>query len=331
MRKLIALTALAMAASPAQADPVTAWMEAAQKFQRAANPPQGTLITDRFTPANVAVQTRVAAAMFEAANAADRRFEPYFGLAPATRRADVDAAIISAAHAVLVASYPQRKAELDASLAVSLASRPTGAALDEGLRLGREAAAMAMARQVFDPATPPINYVPDVAEGSYAGPNEGVGIPFIFGYKPWLLPSIEVIKVPPMPGLDSAAFRASVEETRTIGARNSTIRTSAQSASARFWVDGLNHLPTVRNLAAKPGARLVDIARLNALVTLADVDSYHVVDINKMRMMRWRPVTAIRFAGKKANDHGVTGTSWEPYLRTPATSEYPCAIARAEA
>jgi hypothetical protein len=183
---------------------------------------------------------------------------------------------------------------------------------------------MAMARQVFDPAVSPLNYVPEVAEGSCAGPNEGVGIPFIFGYKPWLLPSIDAIEVPPMPGLETPAFRASVEETRTLGARNSKVRTGAQSASARFWIDGLDHLPTLRNLAAKPGARLVDIARLNALVTLADFDSYHVVDINKMRLMRWRPVTAIRVAGKKANDHGAAGTGWEPYLRTPASSEYPC-------
>lgn len=46
-------------------------------------------------------------------------------------------------------------------------------------------------------------------------------------------------------------------------------------------------------------------------MTLADFDSYHVVDINKMRLMRWRPVTAIRVAGKKANDHGASGTSWK--------------------
>lgn len=319
---LAAAAALTMAGAAA-ANPVSDWMAVADGYAREARRTAG-METPRAAPAWYGVQSRVAAAMFEAANAADRRFTPYFGVRAASGPASVEAAVVVAAHDVLAALFPDRKDALANMLALELAKVPDGPMEDEGAALGREAAKAALDRRLFEGAGPFPAYVPPTSAGRYVATTDPGHVGWLFGYKPWLLPSLTAVVPAPPPPLDGEAYRASVEETRLYGGRQSERRTPVQTATAKFWFDGVSFAPTLRAVAARPGRRLVETARLNALLELATMDTSIAVDTQKMTILRWRPITAIRLGGND-DDPATTGDpAWEPLLRTPGNSEYPC-------
>jgi hypothetical protein len=67
----------------------------------------------------------VQAAVFDAANSVRRRYAPYRVRVLAAGHESVVAAVASAAHAVLLARYPEQQASLDAALERPLAEVPT--------------------------------------------------------------------------------------------------------------------------------------------------------------------------------------------------------------
>src|SRR5690349_19496596 len=110
------LSALLILAAPASAEPVGNWMGLvghAQRIASSANPLWRT-------PASTRPEAQVALAMFEAANAADRRYASYLGLDPAPG-ASVDAAAAAAAHQVLTTIFPDQRRTFDDALTVALA------------------------------------------------------------------------------------------------------------------------------------------------------------------------------------------------------------------
>ncbi|PAX08163.1 vanadium-dependent haloperoxidase [Sphingomonas lenta] len=316
--------ALALVAGSARAEPVGDWMEAAFTHLREANRASTPGGQPNRSPATMAAPGRVAAAMFEAANAADRRYRPYFGIAPASGPASPEAAVSVAAHGVLVAVFPDKKAPLDEALAFNLSRIADGPAKLEGERIGREAAKAALARVVFDPAGPFPPYVPPTTSGLYDSTTDPGPPPWAFGYKPWLLPSLKTVQPAPPPPLTSDAYTRSYEETKRVGAKDSTARTPAQTATARFWIEAEDPEQTLRAVFGRPGRRLVDNARLNALVRMTQIDAVMVIDTSKLEILRWRPVTAIRLGEKDGNPATQGDPNWEPLLRTPMSPEYPC-------
>lgn len=326
MKKGIAAALLlgTVSATPAMADPVTDQMLLSERLYGDTTRGGNAALNRVRDPLVEAHWSRLAAAMFEAANAADPRYASLLGLPAAQRPADGEAAVMAAAHGVLVRAFPARKADLDESLAFNLAQRPQGANRDEGVRLGQEAARLANARVVFAEGAKPWLEQPVPATGAYVGTNEPMLGSWRWGYRPWLLPDLTSIKVRPFPDFRSEAYAASYDETRRLGAKDSKERTPAQTAAARFWVDALNPVPTIRNVAASRRMPLVEVARLNALMHLTDMDVIYMVDLNKLGQARWRPTTAIRLGDGDGNDRTVGEPAWEPYLRTPTSGEFPC-------
>jgi hypothetical protein len=327
MRGLITSIAATLAvalSTSAAADPVTDSMKLSERLYEDATRGGGGTLNRPRSALLEAHWSRLAAAMFEAANAADPRFESLLGLAPSGSAADGQAAVLAAAHGVLVHAFPDRKAELDQSLAFNLAQLPAGAARDEGVRLGTEAARLANARVVFAKGAKPWLEQPVPAFGAYVGTNEPMLGSWRWGYRPWLLKDLTSIKVGPFPAVGSESYTSSYEETRRIGAKDSKERTPAQTAAARFWANALNPVPTIRNVAASRRMPLVEVARLNALMMLSEMDVIYMVDLNKLGQARWRPTTAIRLGDQDGNDRTVGDPSWEPYLRTPTSGEFPC-------
>jgi hypothetical protein len=122
----------------------------------------------------------------------------------------------------------------------------------------------------------------------------------------------------PPPALTSAVWSRDLEEIRSLGARNSTTRTSEQTAVARFWIltGPASWNPIVRSLAQSRNLGLVENARLFALVNMAATDAFVAVFDAKYAYEFWRPVTAIRYESDAA---------WLPLVDTPMHPEYPCA------
>src|SRR5262245_16394685 len=68
-------------------------------------------------------------AMFDAVNAIDESYQPYYADVHASHGASKEAAAAQAAHDTLVALYPSRQAVCDAALTEDLAGIPPGLAM----------------------------------------------------------------------------------------------------------------------------------------------------------------------------------------------------------
>src|SRR6266481_3383019 len=99
---------------------------------------------------NARGQAMLHVAMFEAVNAIDKRYAPYKLNLVADRGTSREAAAASAAHDILLALYPDQKADLDATLAASLSGIAETEAKSKGIELGKKAAAGIIALRVND-------------------------------------------------------------------------------------------------------------------------------------------------------------------------------------
>ena len=135
-----------------------------------------TVATDAFTPSqgtNPMAQSRTLAilhaAMHDALNAIDRRFEAYTpGLADAPG-ASVDAAVAAAARDVLITLLPDQAALVEAAYRSALAAVSDGPAKTAGIATGHAAAAANITRRQgdgFEKATQP-EYMPRQGPGEY--------------------------------------------------------------------------------------------------------------------------------------------------------------------
>src|SRR5262249_18606939 len=106
-------------------------------------------------------------AMFEAVNAIEHRYAPYKLKLTAEPGASKEAAAAAAGYYVLLAVYPDRRAELDTAYVAMLASVPDGDGKNRGAELGKKAAAEIIALRANDNAAAPESYRPVTAPGVY--------------------------------------------------------------------------------------------------------------------------------------------------------------------
>src|SRR5688572_6437579 len=154
----------------------------------------------------------VHAAMFDAANGIDRRFEPYLvDERPATTTkpdpvAPV-AAAAGAAHAALVALYPERRGTIDVALNAALASIPKGAACDDAVAFGATIADKIVSSRRNDGAIPARPELATYANGKDAGrwrAEVPALAPHWGGVAPFLVDDVAAFAPPPPPAFTSA-------------------------------------------------------------------------------------------------------------------------------
>jgi hypothetical protein len=279
--------------------------------------------TDR-TQDNTPADSQVAAAMFEAANAIDRRYQPLLGMAPAAPGASAEAAVITAAHDVLVIDFPAKKARIDENAAFAMESLTASAAsIAAGKLVGAEAARRALTRGTFDPAVVLKEYRPITRPGIWVGAQLPVFQPYTQAMRPWVLKSVDAIRPGPPPALDSERYARDFNEVKALGGKNSKDRTSRQSLMARYRITP-DLMPTYRRIADAPGRRLVDNARFMAVVAIADYDEGLAMIDAKMFYNFWRPITSIRNAEDDGNATTSAEPGWVPFINTPNHPEYPC-------
>ena len=324
MRKLsilLAATALTLSAAPASADVVCEWVDYAQAIAAAASPPADAPRTGEHDRA----QTQAALAMFEALNAIDRRYESYLGMpAAAQAGASQEAAAATAAYQVLVAHFPAQKSGLDESYNVAMLGIADAAARDKGKAIGEAAAKLALAAGGFVEGAKPSPYRPRTSAGVWTATALPVIQPYSATFKPWILPSYDVVRPAPPPALTSERWAKDFEEIKRIGARASTERTAQQSLMARYRITP-NMTPSLRLIADAPKRSLVANARMFALLAMVGDDNSVATGEAKLHYNFWRPITAIRNAEEDGNPATVPDPNWEPLIGTPNHPEYPCA------
>lgn len=319
MRVSMVIAALAaMTASPALADSVTDWWEVSNRYYLSAQTGFGQRSADAER-----ASARTALAMFEAANAIDRRYESHLGLPVANAAASQDAAVVTAAYKVLLRHYPAQKAGLDESYAMAMALIPDGAAKESGKAIGERAAEAASNVNGLDPASALLPYRPRTVPGEWIGAALPTTEPYWLALKPWAMATADALRPPPPPPLDSDIYARDYEEVRRRGSRTSAERTSEQTLIARYR-QGYDLAPMVRYIADRPGRRQVDNARLLALYQMAFDDATQAMTEAKLHYNYWRPITAIRNGDADGNEATQHDPAWVPLLFTPNFAEYPC-------
>jgi len=319
LRKFVYLSVLGFLiwATPARADVVSDWNAIAS----------GIAIPARPGPTSILDLAMVHAAMHDAIQAYDGRFEPYATSIPNASGSPV-AAAASAAHDVLVARFPAQAANLDTLLTNYL--NGLGLLGNPGVGVGKVAAAAIILVRAGDgsfPSNPP---------AFNGGTNPGEWRPTLPAFasmvSPWLAAvrpftlkdSTQLRPSPPPPRLTSGEYTHDYNEVKALGSLNSTARTAEQTALALFYSDNFLTLweRTLRGIADANIHNIGDSARLFALANLASADAVIGAWDTKKYYNFWRPITAIREGDNDGNKDTVGDSTWLPYLATPAYPEY---------
>ena len=264
-------------------------------------------------------------AVYEAVNAITSRYpRDRVDLGPAAG-ASIDAAIVAASRTVLLHEAPDQKPQIEPAYEKSLHAMPDDDARMRGVNLGVRAAEHVLAKHTDDLGNPE-PYRPVTTPGVYVVTTFPLGVAFA-QHKPWFLKSAAQFRPGPPPALKSAVWARDYNETKTLGAANSTARTPEQTDIARFWATALPdvHIGVVSSVARAPGREVTRNARLYAAVTAALNDTEIAVFDSKYYFNFWRPITAIRNGDRDDNAATERDPGWLPLIVTPIQPEYPCA------
>jgi hypothetical protein len=308
-----ALLLLSLTLGGVRADEVTDWNAHMVAAMQAAGPIP--IVSSRDA-------AMVAAAVFDAVNGIEQRYEPIHVDMAAPRGASRRAAAVQAAYAILVRRFPTQEADLRAKRAASLDAIGDGGggqSVARGVAWGQQVADEIWAWRGTDGFTMPL---PPFLGGQEPGqwrptpPAFAAGLlPQFATMTPWAIETPWQFRPDGPPALDSPRYLIDLEETRAMGAATSLLRTADQTQACRFWAAmtatyAWNRV--ARDLAAERGTDLSENARLMAMLNLAIADAAIACWDTKYAYSFWRPVTAI----------GLTDPLWAPLLVTPAFPEY---------
>jgi hypothetical protein len=344
--KFVALGLTAIWCRPAftQTDPVSTWNLIAV---------QATLTAGENALAQTRTLAIVQVAIHDSLNSIDPRYERYAYQGTVQHSASRDAAIATAARdalagAISVGALPftgfgspalqaVAVSQVDTAYNAALAGIPAGNAKNDGIALGRAAAAAILALRNTDHATQFVPYTPGTLPGEWQPTPNPVPFdpPAAADRLPAVLPGWG--KVTPFvlrrstqfepegpPPLSSRRYARDYNEVKTIGAQYSSTRTPEQSTIARFWYEfsGAAWSRIARGVAQSRSLNTWDTARLLALVNLAMADGFIAGFQTKYHFNFWRPVTAIRAGDTDGNDATVADPNWSSFLNTPALPDY---------
>ncbi|NOT56936.1 MAG: vanadium-dependent haloperoxidase [Deltaproteobacteria bacterium] len=312
------VVAAALLASPmAQADVVTDWNITASNIAVAAQLPP---------PPAYRVMAMAQSAVYEAVNAITKRDPPERMTLDAASGASVEAAVAAANRATLLKLVPSQQAAIDSAYQIALSAIADSPAKREGIAVGDKAAAAILALRADDGAATSESYRPHTTAGVYV-PTVIPAVPQWPQRKPWVMTSANQFRPGPPPSLTSDSWARDYNESKALGAKNSTTRSTEQTAIARFWEDivSLIYFPVVRSVANAPGREVTQNAHLFAAVTQAIDDAYIAIFDAKYHYNFWRPITAIRNGDTDGNAATEREASWAPFIDTPMHPEYPCA------
>jgi hypothetical protein len=275
----------------------------------------------------------VSVAVSDAANAFERVYLPYATRVDPAPGASPDAAVAQAAHDVLIALLPSVRDSLDAALEASLAGIPEAAARD-GAAVGAAVARATLELRAGDGWTrrPPPLELPSLP--GYWTPTPPANLPATFTHYPdvvgFVVANGRRFLTEGPPSLTSERYAADVNETKSLGAVNSTTRTAEQTQMARLWhgVGTTTTSPNLWNLVLADVARSrgwngLEAARGLALLNMTQHDALMTSFTSKFLYGFWRPVTAIREAERDGNAATSADPGWTPLLPTPPYPGHP--------
>jgi hypothetical protein len=265
-------------------------------------------------------------AIFDAVNAITGDYQSYTGVAPGPRDASIGAAIAQATHDTLIALFPSQTATCDQLLAQDLKQIPTGRPKVNGVDVGRRSAAAILALRANDgsqvaEARVGIDFITSNDPGKWR--QDPISqIPLAYGLHwgsvtPFVIASAAHFRAPPPPALTSPEYTEAFNEVKRLGGDGvvtPTQRTAKQTIAALYWAydgtAGLGTPPRLYNqiaieIAGQKHLRVIELARLLALVNVAMADVGIAAWETKYYYQFWRPVTGIREADQGTGPTGL--------------------------
>ena len=293
-------------------------------------------------------------AIHDAVNAIQLRSTPYAydGVAPVG--ASLEAAIGTAAHAVLVSELPKLPApfftgcvpgavELAHDLYVAaLDSIPDGQAESDGIAVGTAAANAILALRsddgsdtlfadfAFPQGTQPGEWRFTGGIPFAAVPGWGQVTPFALDRADRYLPAppypVSCASHPPHAFTGSCQLYArDLEDIKNFGGAGDNLRTADETQIALFWVEssplGWNRM--ARTVSPQFGFDAWQNARLFALLNMGLADGYIASANTKYHYRYWRPETAVQLADADGNPYTSGDPDWVPLAApTPPVPDY---------
>jgi hypothetical protein len=320
---LVVLLSAFGVASPACADVITDWNNAALNVIRAAKVPP---------PSASRALAILHASIYDAVNGISRQYESFFVQSAVPSSALKEAAATAAAHQVLVTLFPTASATFDALNEATLASIPNRPQKRTGIAWGESVAAQILSWRASDGSderlSPPTGSEPGVwvptppAFAAYLLPQWAFVAPFA-------MPTSSFFRPQGPPSLESAKYAADLNEVRALGAAVGSTRTADQTVIALFWADGAGtetppgHWNSIaQDIGFRFGNTLDQNARLFALLNIAMADAAICAWDAKYIYDLWRPVTAIHNADVDGNPATNADPNWTSFIATPPFPDY---------
>jgi membrane-associated phospholipid phosphatase len=275
------------------------------------------------------------AAIYDAVNNIDRTHKPYLvRFAGVSRKASETAAADAAAHAILLALYPDFEKTLDTQLDQQLSQIPDGVHKNQGIKVGEMVADAILDARNSDESTaqpPPFSF--GSAPGDFQSTPPNFPKPQFTEWSrvtPFTLEAANQFRPGPPSELTSDIYTRDFNEVKSLGIAKSTTATADQALTGHFWNGAIqnywNEIAQTAVLAHR--LSLPESARLFALLNLAFADDVIAFYDTKYTYNFWRPVTAIRAADTDNNPETAADPNWLPEVgNTTPDPSYPGAHA----
>jgi len=272
-----------------------------------------------------------AVAMYDAANSIQRRYQPFAVSVDAPKGASVDAAVVAAAHDVLVHYFHNQQGVLDALEVNSLSQIADSQAKTDGIAVGQAVAQRWNELRTGDGLEAPIQYVWGHGPGIWepVPPFPPPATPWLPYFKPFTYAHGSDFRsqVPPPPALNSVIWALDYNITKYYGALEGSLRTPKETEIGRFWSDHplAQYSPAIQRLIADRKLSTMQAARLMAMTYVSYEDALIACFDAKYYYAFWRPYTAIHDADTDGNPFTTPDPNWVPLVVTPGHPEYPAA------
>lgn len=283
------------------------------------------------------VATRVLAmthiAIYDALNRIEGKFDPYYYSLPRTKvpAYPADTSASTAAYFVLKSLYPNREPLYRAQWQASIKPANGPIRNAQAIAWGTMVAQLVLRDRANDGSANVVNYQPGTNCGAWqptAPFFASALLPQWPGVRPFGISSVSNLRPVKPPGFDTASFGLAYREVKSLGAANSTTRTSDQTQIAYFWEDGAGsvtppgHWQTIaQDLSLRRGLSRMNNARLFALLSIAQADAAICAWDAKYQYNYFRPVTGIQAPCFSRPDL-APDPAWLPLIATPPFPAY---------
>lgn len=274
-------------------------------------------------------------AVYDAVESIDQRFQPYNAYVPGAT-GSMTAAAAKATRDALIGLFSAQTSNINNAYQSFLTTYGIDPS-DPGIAVGTQAAAAILVLRTNDgrfPSNPP-PFLGNTAIGQWRPtpsflpappPSNSPGlVPWLANVTPLTMKNDSQFRVDPPPDLTSSTWAEDYNETMTLGAFNSTVRTPEQTDIGYFWADSgpLLWQNSLRYISTTYLDNIGDSARMFALAETALADAQIACWDSKYYYNFWRPITAISLGDQDGNPDTIANPNWQPLINTPNFPEYP--------